>query len=477
MSRVDLVAVAAIVAVFLLAVQARIPAGPYSYDESDYMYAASMGLWGNYADTPSRSVIEIARMGLRYGTAEGKRTELSSTARSYDDVNFYRHWHGPLYTYWLALLSPWKYNEQVMRASTLVFPITTFLLIYAGAFWLLGAKLGRIPAIAAGSLFLWSYPTMSSAELAPHQVFVLCTTATLVAAAKALQTGERRYWYAAAALCGVTFATLAVAFVLVPVLMLVAWLERKRLGLDWKFAFRSAGVALGALIVVWPASILKLSILKSYMFMVYLVLFRRAPWGEVTFLETWRVRLFSSPVDWILIVAAVVVYWRWKSWTHRRAALPFLAFAVLMLLTLLRMKTEGVRYLTPFLPAFQIFAGFVIGAAVAGWRARYVALAALCAVIAGNTARQIAAHPPSIDPRPAAMLAAIRDEGMTDKSLLVPQNDVPVIHYYYPRTRLKGYLDESEISKEAAGRGYDAVLYRGYPVRLLAPGAADGAPK
>jgi hypothetical protein len=479
MSRLDAIIVAVLLAAFLLFVEARIPAGPYSYDESDYMYAASLGVWANYVDTPSRSVAEFVSMGLRYGTEEELRVELSTHARSIDDVNFYRHWHGPLYTYFLTLASPWKHNEQAMRALTLLFPVTTFLLIYAGAFWLLGAKLGRTAAIVAGSLFLWSYPATMSAELAPHQLFVLCSTASLLAAAKVLETGERRYWYAAVAAAGVTFATLGVAFVLLPVLGVGAWIERRRLALDWKLACRSMGVFLAALLVVWPASILKLSILKSYMFMVYLALFRRAPWGETTFLDTWRVRLLGSPVDWLLVVSAVVVYWRCRGLSERRMTLPMLAFGGLMLLTLLRMKTEGVRYLTPFLPALQVFAGFTLGSALASWRsrARHAVLLALCVLIAWNTARQVRTHPLSVDPRPAALLAAIRDQGLAEKALLIPQGDVPVIHYYFPRTHLKGYLSENNIAAELASHRYDAVLHSGYPVRLSAPDSITAAPK
>jgi len=479
MSRLDAVLIAAVLAVFLLFAQARVPAGPFSYDESDYMYAASFGFWANYVDSPSRSVVEIARTGLHYGTSEAHRVALSSGARAIDDVNFYRHWHGPLYTCWLTLLSPYKHNEQAMRAFNLVFPCATFLLIYLGALWLFGLRAGRLAGVLSGSLYLWSYPTIMSGELAPHQLFVLCSVASLLAAAKTLQAGERRYWYAALAVAGVTFSTLGVAFVLLPVLGVVAWLERRSLALDRGLIYRSAGVFLAALLVVWPAAILKLSLLKSYMFMVYLALFRRSPWGEVTFLETWRARLFNSPVDWVLLAAGVWVCWRMRKLAERRAALPFLAFGILMLAALLRMKTEGVRYLTPFLPALQVFAGFVLGGALAQWRprARNAAVVALCALIAGNSTRQVAAHPLSVDPRPAAILAAIRDEGMTDKALLVPQGDVPMIHYYFPRTRLKGYLQESAIAQELAADGYGAVLYPGYPVRLLKLGPAVAAPK
>ncbi len=258
MTRLDAVLIAGLLAVFVWFVHERIPAGPYSYDESDYMYAASLGFWSNFTDTPSRSIAEIVRVGLHYGTAEGQRTALSAYARGTDDVNFYRHWHGPLYTYWLTLMSPWKHNEQAMRTFTLVFPVLTFLAIYVGAFWLLGGKTARLAAVLAGSLFLWSYPTIASAELAPHQLFVLCYTASLLGAAKALQTGERRHWYAAVAAAGVTFATLGVAFVLLPVLALVAWLERRRPAVDWKLAYRSAGLFLAALVMAWPAAIAKL---------------------------------------------------------------------------------------------------------------------------------------------------------------------------------------------------------------------------
>jgi hypothetical protein len=57
------------------------------------------------------------------------------------------------------------------------------------------------------------------------------------------------------------------------------------------------------------------------------------------------------------------------------------------------------------------------------------------------------------DPRPPAVLKYIRDNRLEEKTLLVPQADLPMIHYYFPRTHLVGNNDKSP----------------SYPVRVESP--------
>jgi hypothetical protein len=462
---------ASVLAVFAYYQRGGPPAGPYSYDEADYMHAASMGFRSNYTDSPSRSVLGLLRVGLRFGTSESNRTGLSEYARSADDVHFYRHWHGALYFHWLALLSPWHDSEAAMRAANLVFPLLTFLAIYAGSLWVFPPPLSRPAGLLAGVLFLWSYPTVVCAQVAPHQLFVLCCTLSLMAAAKVLATGRRPYWYCSVVAAGLSFCTMGVACVLVPVLVLVARLERERLCFDWKFARNSTLALLGTILVVWPAAILKLSLLKTYMFMAYLSLFRKAPWGEVTFADTWLIRFRNSPVEWLLLAACLAACARIKCRGERRVLIPFLSFGGLMLLALLRMKTDSVHYMTPFLPPLLVFTGWTLANALSAWGARagYLAAAVLCLLVFWNTDRQQREHPRREDPRPRALLAQVREQGLGDKELLVPQGDIPPLHYYFPRTRLKGYVDQSDIKRETAQRRFDAVLYPSYPVKLVAP--------
>jgi hypothetical protein len=68
------------------------------------------------------------------------------------------------------------------------------------------------------------------------------------------------------------------------------------------------------------------------------------------------------------------------------------------------------------------------------------------------------------DPRPPAVLNSISENRLEEKTLLVPQEELPMIHYYFPRTHLRAYYDSIP-----APSGIDGILYRGYPVRIESP--------
>ncbi len=127
-------------------------------------------------------------------------------------MNFYRHWHGPLYFYWLMALAPLHLEERATRAWSYVFPAMTMLLIYAGSLWLLPD--GYLAAVLSSTLYLWSYTTTLTNEIAPHQLFVLCYIAALLLLMKWRITGTPRYWYGAVIAAACAFCTLEVAFVL-----------------------------------------------------------------------------------------------------------------------------------------------------------------------------------------------------------------------------------------------------------------------
>jgi hypothetical protein len=46
-----------------------------------------------------------------------------------------------------------------------------------------------------------------------------------------------------------------------------------------------------------------------------------------------------------------------------------------------------------------------------------------------------------------------------DKTLLVPQADLPMIHYYFPATRLRGYYTAQPTPADLEGFASDAILY------------------
>ena len=71
----------------------------YGYDEADYMYAASQGLYANYIDKNTLPLAQFLRIGLSKGFQRENRTSLSEFIRASGDIAFYRHYHGPLSLY------------------------------------------------------------------------------------------------------------------------------------------------------------------------------------------------------------------------------------------------------------------------------------------------------------------------------------------------------------------------------------------
>ncbi len=173
-------------------------------------------------------------------------------------------------------------------------------------------------------------------------------------------------------------------------------------------------------------------------------------------------------MEWLLIALALILF----RYRRDRAAFPALVFSLLTFVALLRVNTDTPRYLLPLLPGFLLFTGFVLAERVASWRPplRAAAVVGLVALLGANTARQIAAYPPHSarrDPRMQALLNSVRDNNLQERTLLVPAEDLPAVHYYFPHSVTRSY-----VTLEAPADASDlrvATLLRGYPVRWRLP--------
>jgi Dolichyl-phosphate-mannose-protein mannosyltransferase len=444
---------------------------PYSYDEADYMFAASLGYYPNWMDTGSVPILDFIRIGLERGGDPRQRLALSQFARDSKDPVVYRHWHGPLYYYWLAALTPWHLPEGTVRCLSLTFPILTAISLYLGTLWVLPEPAALPAAMLACALFLWGQMTVKTTELAPHMFFILCYVPALLLLAKIMQNGNRHHWYIAVVLAGLAFCTLEVAFVLIATLAICGYLRRRQLGADWAFAGKSLLVLTGTILLIWPAALLKINFLKAYLFMAYLAIFRKGAWGGYTVPEAWMMRFAISPLEWLMIAAAAAICIAARLWRSVPGLTPFAIYSLLMLLAMARVNGEGPRYLTPFFPAMLIFASWTTGVMLARTKPHpswlgYTAVAGVSVLLFFITHAQLAGYLVEQDPRPAAILAAIRAQGLEDKRVLVPQSDLPTLHYYFPKGTFHGYLETGDIPQSLAASRFDAVLYPQYPVRL-----------
>lgn len=459
--------IALLLAVFYFLSNQSVVHGPYIYDEADYMYAVSRGFAANYTDSPTLPLPEFLKLGLSRGKDAGRQADLSELIRRGDDMVFYRHWHGPLYVDWLHLLKSFTSDEYRMRAWGYMFPILTALLLYFGALYLLPRDAGQVAAMLGSALFLWSYPVIRTTELAPHAMFILAVVAALLALAKMMQTGERKYWCGAVVLTAVAFCILEVAFALIATLLICGHFIRDRLKPDLRFAAISVVTFLATVMLIWPSAILKLSFIKAYLFMAYLAVFRRAAWGsDISVPGTWWLRLVSSPVPWILLAVAVYLLISRRRTLWSPVLLPFVVYAVSMFLAIFRVNSEFPKYVLPLWPGIVLIAAFTSGLWLVHFKPiqRYATVAAIGVAMVLTTLPHLTPRIGS-DPANDSMLALLRTDDLARKSLLVPQAAVPMVHYYFPRAHFKGYVTVSEIPEELRGGSFDGVIYAGNPAR------------
>jgi hypothetical protein len=286
--------------------------------------------------------------------------------------------------------------------------------------------------------------------------------------AKFISTGHREYWYTAVIISAIAFCTLEVTVVLIATLLITAYLERKQLHPDWGLAWRSVLLFTGTVLILWPGAILRLSIVRSYLIYVYLLFFRKGQWGDFSLGYAWRTRLLDNPLDWVLLVVSVVIFFRNPKLTVRRIAYPFLIFGNIMLLTVLRVASDSPRYVLPFIQAFDVFAAFMLTASLQryAWRTQAAIVASLCVAAGLMASISIERHPTGPESRLTAVLSAIRTRNLGEKSLLVPQTEIPALHYYFPQAQLRGYREQQPTPSDIVSRQFDAVLFPGYPFRL-----------
>ncbi len=404
-----------LLALFFLLITRNVSPEPYGYDEADYMYAATLGFAANWSDTPSISMADFLGAGLSRGRDNPKT--LSERIRGTHDVLFYRHFHGPLYHYFLIPMSRLGLSRRGVRTSLLAIPAVSLAVIYFGCLWLVPGPTAELTALLAGMLFLTSRSVVWSTELAPHQLFALCSLACLIFLAKSIASGRRAYWYACIIASALAFCTLEVAFVLILTVAICGFIERATFGADLRFVVKSLALFLATVLAVWPAAILRLSFVKAYAVVAYLALMRESPWGHAGFIETWRARFFESPLEWALIVIAVLLGLR-----NRSRFYPLLLFAGLMIVATLGVLSSSARYTLPFMPALDLLAGLTLLPYLGPLRrpASFAVVALAVAGLYGIAWLQLTRQSHNSNPRSAAVQTYIHQNARENKLDLMP---------------------------------------------------------
>ncbi len=332
---------------------------PLTYDEGDYLVAVHAGLWTNWTDADDISIVEFARMGFGAVKDPAARARLSDYIRSSGSTMFHRHYHPPLAFYPAIALQPAVQSLPLhwqLRLANLF-----WLLVWIAALALLGRRytearspaLILVPASAAWAMAVVGYNMHLPYGLLAS-LFFLCWYLY----EEHRHAGLRR---AAQFFLAASFATVEYGmFVLFFILLwgLLAFWKSGEKTLFLRRTLASAGWVLLFLAILWPAGVINLGLLKSWVFVIYIALFRLG--GEPAAFQGWLNLVLekwnANPVELLLLaVLLVAVLARWRA-LLRRGSLFAAAGFILALLYLQINPTLVYRWY--LFPAFAV--GFLL---------------------------------------------------------------------------------------------------------------------
>ena len=438
---------------------------PLTYDEGDYYRAVQNGFLVNWTDSDDISIVRFVDMGLRAVRSAESRAELSNYIRSAGSTMFLRHYHPPLAFYPAILLRPFLRTASLpmqLRAANL-FWVYLFVIVLAIYFIRSGrdypAVMLLVPVSASlGSALIGFNMHLPFGVLAALFFFFWYEHERF--GGRGLRIAS--LMFLAGALVTVEYGMFLIAFIAAQRFLVLLRARGHRAGLlrSW---LRSAAVLLLIMLVLWPAGVLQLNLLKSYAFVAYISMFRLA--GEpVAFngildmlLSKWNpsvVELLLLPI----LLAAMVL--RVKKVVRSGSA----AVALMFVLSLLYLqKNPTLVYGWYLFPAYAVLflpiAQFVLveyGRSLPKRVADIVlsGCVVLMFVMSIATARQ----PDYSELEQLHQVVA----GQPDTPLIIPRSLEPQLLPYYPRRDIRSLhdaaLEEMQIEDSLAAWREHAIV-------------------
>jgi hypothetical protein len=425
---------------------------PYAYDEADYMWAGKQGLWANYTDQHGLTFFDFVQKGLELSRDPGKRTSFSQFIRSSGDIGMYRHYHGPIYALWLAMLhKAGVVRENVFRGSGLLIHFGTATVILLG-YWAVFPSLPRFAGLVACALYVFNRTGLSAATgITQHVVFAFLCVVTLFAVSMFFRRLEPRWFYTMMALLAICFCALETSALLVAAIAIAFLVEHKRVRNQWPalkqfviFLAKGVAVFFATMLICWPMGLLQLGVAKGFLTLAYMSLYRKtfSPFGT---LDLWAAKFEASPWEFsLLIVGVVAAFLLWRRFAQRAELLPWLAYIAVFLLITLKVTITYTYYYASLAAAFCVVTGVVIGIVWNRWRAPWRFIPALLAILSmvGTTVEFSAVLRQIHDSQPyhVATLRLLQEQPVpTGQRLYLPFQLVPTLHYYHPEVETLGY--------------------------------------
>jgi hypothetical protein len=441
-----------------------IPDRPFAYDEADYMWAGKQGLWANYTGEHAISLVEFVRKGLELSHNSGNRQSFSDYIRSSGDIDFYRHYHGPLYAYWLALLhDAGVQGANVFRGSGLLFHFATATLILFGV-WAVFPSLPPVAGLLACALFVFNRAALTAASsITQHVLFTFFCVAALLACSMFLRNLQSKWFYISMALIGCAFCTVETSVLLLGAPALSMMVDYRRVREKWPtvkalagLLGRGIGVFLLTILILWPMGILQLGVAKGFLGLIYIAVYRKtfSPLGP---LGLWAAEFRVSPAEFVpLFAGSIAAFILWRGFAQRRELLPWLAFIGVFFLVTLKVTAPYTYYYAPLTASFAVATGVAAGILWNRWP--WPGRAGLLIAITGSIVAMtiqfngVLRELKGITTYESIVLRLIGEYPVEPgKQIYLPYQAVPMLHYYHPDIKTVGYDFDFPLARLADG--------------------------
>jgi len=308
----------------------------------------------------------------------------------------------------------------------------------------------------------------AASYISPHIFYSTFTAVALLCMALMIKEKNLTFWYITIFFIALATLSLEYAPLLIITFILSIYLNRKSLFHEYNkrrfltLLFKSIAVYLSVIIFLWPAGIVKLSLVKNYLFFTYFTLIRGQDYGTQNFISAWIGRCRQSPVEIIAVIVslgATFFLLKQKKWL-----VPFVVYCMLILLTTMRNASPSPTYISSLVMTGLILFGFIV-AYVPGVN-KAVKYVIVFAVIALNVLSFLYIFQPSFNSankREQEKLDKVIEliESQPDENILIFRDFLPTIHYYIPHKKFDSYRQIKEVEALIQVNKYRGILYAG----------------
>lgn len=312
-----------------------------SYDEGDYFQAAKKGFFVNWYDADDISISEFVQMGIEAFRGTKSVQQLSDEFRKDDITIFLRHNHSPVALYPFFIVESLKLGlpiEKQMRLTNLIWVYIWLIIIL-----ILFLKFPQISSPWFILIPISSNLSISMSYFNMHIPFGLMSSLGFYCWYY-YEKEPNEKWFRILAIFFISTAIVCVEYSLFLLGALILWCaqyllfssERKKF---LKSCFMNLVIGFSFIIILWPASIFKLNLLKSYSHQIYMSIFRISKLETSPFNSFWNMIFWKwSPSIFELIILififSVVVFLIVKKNKSSSLFVSFILLSIIMFLQL-----------------------------------------------------------------------------------------------------------------------------------------------